>query len=208
LIFPRSREAHEDGDSTQDKEDERNEEELRLVEQQIESWMSDIPEGFVRFFHGTCAPSVESILLRGIDQSYFARESDFGPAFYCADGIHLSMLYSIYAVSEVGRSRGALISFDVPKPDFDAMNQLRLTGKGWADIVFQCQSGNADRALSSHKSAAVVVGCMSHDPEDAEAPHDVRAFDDRRMQFAFRKDAGEILPRDLERVRVALFDVL
>jgi hypothetical protein len=60
-------------------DDEQNEEELRQIENQIESWLSldDVEEEVVRFFHGTASFSALTIVEDGIFEGKFDYESDF-----------------------------------------------------------------------------------------------------------------------------------
>eukprot|EP00978_Attheya_sp_CCMP212_P011488 scaffold28361_cov51-Attheya_sp.AAC.2 len=106
----------------------------------------DVPEGFVRFFHGTASSSALTIVEDGIIEGKLAYESDFGPAFYCAESLHLAMLYSIYSMQfNDSDSRGAVMAFDVPQEEFNKLVALRVEGPTWKTMVSLCQAGKAQK---------------------------------------------------------------
>ena len=202
-FFPRSVGFSHGG--SEEFDDEQNEQELKQIETQIESWLSpvDVAEGFVRFFHGTASSSALAIVKHGITELgsiQLAYASDFGPAFYCAESLHLAMLYSISSM-EFNDSRGAVMAFDVPQEEFDKLEPLRVQGPTWKTMVSLCQTGKAHEAFADHELVNVVVGCVSHDPDDAH----LRPYNDERIQFAFRGDSSKILLADRAKVRVAVF---
>ena len=200
-FFPRSVGFSHGG--SEECDDEQNEQELRQIETQIESWLSpdDVAEGFVRFFHGTASSSAFTIVKHGIIEGKLAYASDFGPAFYCAESLHLAMLYSISSM-EFNDSRGAVMAFDVPQEECDKLVALRVQGPTWKTMVSLCQTGKAHEAFADHELVNVVVGCVSHDPDDVH----LGPLNDKRIQFAFRGDSSKILLADRAKVRVAVFD--
>jgi hypothetical protein len=186
-FFPRSVGFSHGG--SEEFDDEQNEQELRQIETRIESWLSsdDVAEGFVRFFHGAASSSALTIVERGIIEGKLAYARDLGPAFYCAESLHLVMLYSNSSM-EFNDSRGAAMAFDVPQVEYDELVVLRVEGPTWKTMVSLLQTGKAHEAFADHELVKVVVGCVSHDPDDAQ----LRPYDDERIHFAFRGNSGNM----------------
>jgi hypothetical protein len=197
------------------------------IEHDINQWLSSrpLPEGHTRFFHGTSASSMTSILQSGMRPTRFQDIGDFGPAFYCADNVRTSIRFAIAtALYEVplalealqgryGPMRASLIYFDVKKDDLANLEQLDLDdGDEWTTFTGQCLAlaeDGEDITYSGERVALqLVMGKLVHNPHEVE--HDEatsEAFGDARRQYAFREKAGDLLLGDKEKVGVALFDV-
>jgi hypothetical protein len=135
----------------------------------------------------------------------FDYESEFGPAFYCTESLHLAIFYSIYSM-KFNNSRGAVMAFDVPQEEFDELVALRVEGPTWKTMVSLCQTGKAQKAFADHELVRVVVVCISHDPDDARDPEKLCLYADQRAQFVFRGKSAKVLLADRAKVRVAVFD--
>jgi hypothetical protein len=62
----------------------------------IDEWQSSWqpPEGHTRFFHGTSAVAMTSIIDNGIDSGTFNRIADFGPGFCCVDKVLTTLRFA------------------------------------------------------------------------------------------------------------------
>jgi hypothetical protein len=113
------------------------------------------------------------------------------------------MLYAICnSNANDGGSSGAVMAFDVPKEEFDELKTLHVERPSWNTMVFLCQSGRAHKAFFNHQLVKVVVGCVSHDPNDDHDPDKLCPHADRRIQFACRGNFGDVLHSDRDEVRV------
>jgi hypothetical protein len=179
--------------------------ELRHIETQIEAWLGSqpIPKGYVRLFHGTQSVSAQEIVDGGMNSAFFSLDSDFGPAFYCDTSLDTSMLYCTHSISSSGCIRCALFAFLVKESDLEALNCATVGGDQWKAMVHS-RTGQSEKFFREQGyTADVVIGCISHNPEDTL--EDLGPFEDRRIQYAFRGTSGGILLEGV--VQVALFDV-
>lgn len=61
---------------------------------------------------------MESIIKEGTEPANFGIAGDFGPAFYCADNVGLTMMFATINSADI---KGALISSDAKQDGFAAL---------------------------------------------------------------------------------------
>jgi hypothetical protein len=194
----------------------------------INEWLSSQPppEGHTRFFHGTSALAMTSILGNGINFTKFQDVGDFGPGFYCADKVRTTLRFA-NASAFLGQPltdtvmgahgapyRAAVIYFDVKDKDLDDLQKLDLNeGDEWSQFTKRCiqESGHLDvyKVGSERENLERVMGKLVRNPDRVEKDRDEpEMFADERMQFVFRNHrAWNLLLVDKKKIGVALFDV-
>jgi hypothetical protein len=139
-------------------EEEQNERKICRVEADIADWFSKVPEGYMRFLHGTNGAAALSVMSDGIQERYFERESDFGPAFYCVEDMHMAMLYVVVVCAAVPAPtvRGAIMAFDIPQDTFTTLERLCVNVNApeweWHPFVSHCQGNDAKAAFTNQSS--------------------------------------------------------
>jgi hypothetical protein len=184
-----------------------------LILRDIDEWLSSrpLPEGHVRFFHGTSTKAMNNIPEYNIDQVNFHKIGDFGPAFYCADTVRTALRFAIMSALEegYGRRSASLVYFDVTNEDLDELTQTELEGDEWTEFTGHCLREKYQIAYAGERSdLQLVKGKLvrkSHEVEHEGVPPE--EFEDNRKQYAFRKDAGNLLIANRGKMGVALFDV-
>eukprot|EP00978_Attheya_sp_CCMP212_P039777 scaffold210296_cov52-Attheya_sp.AAC.2 len=82
---------------------------------------------------------------------------------------------------EIQRQR-YVMALDVPQEEFNKLVALRVEGPTWKTMISLCQAGKAHKAFADHELVKVVVGCVSHDPDDAHDLEKLRPYDDKCIQ--------------------------
>ena len=107
-----------------------------------------------------------------------------------------------------------MIYFDVKDKDLDNLKKLDLDkGDEWSQFTKQCLSegGHMDvyKVGTERENLELIMGKLAHNPDRVEDfREEPEAFEDKRRQFAFRKDtAWNLLLADKKKIGVALFDV-
>jgi hypothetical protein len=190
---------------------------VRIV-QDIDKWLSSrpIPDGHTRLFHGTSTSSMNSLLEGGIDTGEFQVVGDFGAGFYCADNVRtafrfavLSALTNCELTTLEERYSASLIYFDVENDDLAELNQVELEGDNWTEFTELCLQRKQRFAYQGGRSALELVkGKLVQNPHDVEIDGTTpEVFQDNRKQYAFRKETGNLLLKNPEKMGVAVFDV-
>jgi hypothetical protein len=190
---------------------------VRIV-QDIDKWLSSrpIPDGHTRLFHGTSTSSMNSLLEGGIDTGEFQVVGDFGAGFYCADNVRtafrfavLSALTNCELTTLEERYSASLIYFDVENDDLAELNQVELEGDNWTEFTELCLQRKQRFAYQGGRSALELVkGKLVQNPHDVEIDGTTpEVIQDNRKQYAFRKETGNLLLKNPEKMGVAVFDV-
>lgn len=173
------------------------------IAQDIEEWLLSrpVPEDCTRFFHGTSSSSMNDILEHGIDQSNFEKIGDFGPGLYCTNTVQTSLRFAMLSALQEGEGRRSA--------SLHELNQIELEGNDWTTFTQLCLRGKMRDAYKAECSALQLVkGMLVHNPHEVELNGaKSQMFEDRRTQYAFRGQAGDLLLTNKGNMGVALFDV-
>jgi hypothetical protein len=106
--------------------------------------------------------------------------------------------------------RPLVIYFDVRNDNLDELTQTQLDGDEWTEFTQQCLRGEGHAIAYGGECSGLqlVKGKLVRNPHQVE--HEgmpPEAFEDNRKQYAFRKDAGNLLLANKEKMSVAMFDV-
>jgi hypothetical protein len=199
-------------------QDDANEQEFcGRIEQESDTWLSSrpSPEDHISLWHGTSMQSMNRILRSGIDQTNFQEIGDFSPGFYCVDKVRASLRLAILSglAAGAGPLRASLIYFDVKIDDLNKLNKIELAARDdWAEFTGHCLSGykrQDEFSFAGDRSALQLVkDKLVHNTHEVQVQGaTAEEFEDGRMQYAFRGQAGGLLLEDKGKMGVALFDV-
>jgi hypothetical protein len=177
-----------------------NEEERARQVGVIQAWFGAVPDGHMRFFHGTNSDAAESMVEEGVLESEFEHGTDFGPGFYCSKSFLNAWDYGENTIfSDEEGLKGGIIAFDVPTRTCEHLEESVLDGDAWKRFVRECRS----KRRNPTSSAKVLVGRLS-DPSKGYVDPQPSGDD---LQYVFLKDCGNMLLEDQTKVKVAIFDV-
>lgn len=184
------------------------------IVQDIEKWLSSlpVPEGHSRFFHGTSTQFMNNIIQYRIDPTRFQRVGDFGSGFYCADMVRTAFRFAMLTALEhgFGRQSASLMYFDVENNDLEQLKQIQLEGEPWTEWTGKCLKNKEETVYhgEGRSGLQLVIGSLVHNPHQVELEGaTAETFEDNRKQYSFRKEAGNLLLKDRNKMGVALFDV-
>jgi hypothetical protein len=186
------------------------------IAQDIGDWLQaqPIPEGHSRLFHGTSTASMNDIVQMGIDTDNFERVGDFGPAFHCSDQMPTALKFAIFSAiivsCEGSRRSASLMYFDVPNNDMNNLHKYDIQNEAeWGAFTKNCIGGKWKVAFADRNDVGLVTGKLVHNAGLVSCDDEVEpvAYEDGRMQYAFRKQTGDMLLVDKSKMGVALFDI-
>jgi hypothetical protein len=154
---------------------------------------------------------MNSILKYGIYQVNFNEIGDFGAGFYCADKVRTALRFAMVSALDregVGRHSASIIYFDVNNDDVNELDQVELEGDEWTQFTGRCLEEGDDDLYKDRDDLQLVKGKFVHNPHEVQLKRVTsEEFEDERMQYAFRHQAGDLLLANKENMGVALFDV-
>jgi hypothetical protein len=178
---------------------------VNKIDNAINEWLSSRPppKDHTRFFHGTRAGSMTSLLEFGIDIAKFQDIGDFGPGFYCADKMRTTLRCAFLSSFAEGHlasvapggphgppMRAAVIYFDVKNEDRAGLKKLELDeGDEWTTYTEQClaEDGHLEAYRGERYALKLGMGKLVQNPDQVENHQATsEAFEDRRKQFALR----------------------
>ena len=93
----------------------------------------------VTLYHGTSTEGAESIRNNGVDLEHATRDMDFGRGFYTTDDIGQAKDWA----ARHGADGGAIVEFNIPKSEFDSLNNKVFTSADveWEEFVINSRNG-------------------------------------------------------------------
>lgn len=93
----------------------------------------------ITLYHGTSTEGAQSIYANGVNLNYATRDMDFGRGFYTTKDINQAKEWA----AKHGSEGGAIVEFNVPKSEFDTLNNKLFNSADaeWEDFVRKSRNG-------------------------------------------------------------------